>query len=231
MPMIKITPPVVASVGLLMAIAATARASTELRLDQSAGVASAAAQQPGTPAPAGGTAAPATDTQLSTPTLRFGDPGRWWLSVGAGISSDFDDAIDVPVTVSAFTFVAPRLEAGLELGGWYFDQPGDSTGGVSLSGVFRYHFLQADDRDWTLFAEARIGILAGFDNVPSNGTEFNFLPGIGAGFTRRLFEDSDARLLMGVRWHHISNANTRGSDRNPGRDAAMLYGAIVFPLD
>ncbi len=215
----------------MLAGAALSHASTELRLDQSAGVASAAAQ-PGPSPAAPATPAPANaDTTIATPTLRYGDPGRWWLSVGAGISSDFDDAVDVPVTVSAFTFVAPRLEAGLELGGWYFDQPGDSTGGVSLSGVFRYHFLMAEDRDWTLFAEGRIGILAGFDNVPSNGTEFNFLPGLGAGFTRRLFDDSDARLLVGVRWHHISNANTQGSDRNPGRDAAMLYGAVVFPLD
>lgn len=41
--------------------------------------------------------------------------------------------------------------------------------------------------------------------------------------------DDGARLMGGVRWHHISNARIKGEDHNPGRDSIMVYVGMSFP--
>ena len=70
------------------------------------------------------------------------------------------------------------------------------------------------------------GLLFTEDNVPSNGSDFNFTPQAGLGFT---FDAGDsARWLIGLRWYHISNANSHRS--NPGRDSVMLWVGMTFPF-
>jgi lipid A 3-O-deacylase len=39
---------------------------------------------------------------------------------------------------------------------------------------------------------------------------------------------NDVRLLVGARWHHISNANLYRD--NPGRDSLMGYVGLSFPF-
>jgi lipid A 3-O-deacylase len=115
----------------------------------------------------------------------------------------------------------------LEAGGWYFDQRGDNAFGLTLSLVLRWHFLDFDT--WTVFIDGGAGILGSTDLVPANGTGFNFVPRAGLGATIKL-GDGPGRLVIGARWHHISNARVLGEDRNPSRDGPMGYIAFQFPF-
>ena len=42
--------------------------------------------------------------------------------------------------------------------------------------------------------------------------------------------DGEMRVLMGMRWHHISNARSSGAEDNPSRDGAMLYVGLAMPF-
>ena len=198
---------------------AQAAASPEpsLRLDTSSGVASEVQAQK------------AVDVQQLARSTRYGEAGSRWWTVGAVYANDFNDVNDVNLHGAFSQFLADDFEFAVEAAGWYFDQPGTDTGGVSGSMIFRWHVLHADDYDWSVFADVGIGLLAAFDDVPDGGTSFNFLPRLGGGFTKAI-GDSGARLMVGARWHHISNARIFGNDRNPSRDALAGYVAITFPF-
>lgn len=162
----------------------------------------------------------------------FGRAGSRWWSIGTGYASDFGDDSDINIHGIFSQFIADELEFGVEAAAWYFDQDVQDTGGVSGSMIFRWHFAHDEDFTWSVFGDVGIGLLAGFDEVPAGGTEFNFLPRIGAGYTRALdsTDPSSARLTLGVRWHHISNARIEGEERNPARDSLMGYIEIQFPF-
>lgn len=168
-------------------------------------------------------AAPAKRTHAA-----FGAKGSQWLTFGAGVADNFEDAVDTDITLAWSTFLANDIELSLEAAGWYFNQPGANTGGVSGSLVFRWHFVNTGK--WTVYADAGIGLLGAFDDVPAGGTSLNFMPRAGMGFTRQLSEETDTRFQMGLQWHHISNARINGDEDNPSRDSAMLYAALIFPF-
>lgn len=172
--------------------------------------------------------AAATPPEHSRPT-RYGEAGSRWWTVGALYANDFDKDNDFNLHGAFSQFLADDFEFAIEAAGWCFDQPGTDTGGVSGSMIFRWHFLHADDYDWSVFADAGIGLLGAFDDVPDGGTSFNFLPRLGGGFTKAL-DNQGTRLMVGVRWHHISNARIFGNDRNPARDSLAGYIAVTFPF-
>ncbi len=186
------------------------------------------------PAPISTTDAPSPTQDTSKPsTLRaFGEPGWWGLTVSSGYAHNFqgDHSFNV-AAVTLSSFVARDLELGVELGGWLFNQDGADTAGGTLNLLARWHFWEWDNYDWTLYADAGIGILAAGNDVPADGTNFNFNPRLGAGFTKALGEGGRApRLQVGVRWNHFSNARIQGDDENPGRDDLMVYVGVVFSL-
>ena len=182
------------------------------------------------PAPAGEHAA-APETPVSEPARpAFGAPGPWWGQLGAGYARELgasDPANDFNLAFSCSTFLVQDFEFIIETSGWYFDQPGDNAFGLNVCLVFRWHFLSRET--WSLYADAGGGVLVSTDLVPDGGTGFNFTPRIGVGGTFQLGESAN-RLVVGVRWDHISNARIEGEDRNPSRDGIMGYAAIQFPF-
>ncbi|MGD9689950.1 MAG: acyloxyacyl hydrolase [Phycisphaerales bacterium] len=162
------------------------------------------------------------------PLPRFGHTGGWWLTVGGGVANDFGEETDYNLHVAASTFIARDLEFAVELSAWYFAQDGEDTGGVNPNMIFRWHFLHDEAYSWTIYGDAGIGLLFAFDDVPSQGTSFDFTPRVGGGATFDLGDD--VRLQVGVRYHHISNGRIQGDDQNPGRDSIMFYLGVVFPL-
>lgn len=202
----------------------------ELTLDLSRGVqddiAAERAAQDGAATPPE-TAAPGEGAEEPRET-RFGRTGSQWLTFGAGYANDLDSDSDYNVHAAWSRFIADELEFAVEVGGWYFDQRGDNTGGISGNLVLRWHALHDDNFDWTLYTDVGMGLLAGFDLVPDGGTGFNFTPRAGVGFTRRI-GDGATRLQVGVRYHHISNGRIEGDERNPGRDSVMVYAGIIIP--
>lgn len=161
---------------------------------------------------------------------RFGDAGSTWLTFGGGAAFAFEgDDRDYNLFGAYSIFLVDSLEFSVELGGWYFDQEGTDTGGINGSMIFRWHFWMSENRDWTVYGDAGIGLLAGFDEVPDEGTSFNFTPRAGAGLTRAL-DDAGTRLMLGLRWHHISNGRINSDAGNPSRDSIMIYAGIIIPF-
>lgn len=164
------------------------------------------------------------------PAGPFGAEGQqhWSISGGLGfpLESD-DDSVDTNLTLAYHRFLIDDLEFLGEIGGWYFAQDGDDAGGINPGFTLRYHLINRDR--WTLFADAGIGLLFATGDVPVGGTSFNFTPHVGAGATFRL-GDSASRLVIGARWHHVSNARIEGDGRNPDRDGVFVYGGVMWPF-
>lgn len=154
----------------------------------------------------------------------FGEAGSWRWNIWGGYGNDFDDASQGHFGGGVSWFIVKNLSLDLEALGLYFDQVGENAFGGNVNLLFRWHFLARDS--WSLYADAGAGVLGTSDDVPADGTSFNFTPQAGAGVSFDIFDD--VRLLTGVRWHHISNART--SKNNPGRDSVMLYAGISIPF-
>jgi len=169
--------------------------------------------------------ADAPDPVIERPQL-FGASGTDWVSVGAGVAVS-DDSTDYNLYGTYHIFIATDFEFDFTLGGWYFAQDEDDAGGISPSIGFRWHFI--NEQSWSLYTDFGIGILGSTDDVPNDGSTFNFMPRIGMGATIALGDTSNGpRLDLGVRWHHISNASQWGTDDNPSRDGGMFYAGVMF---
>lgn len=169
----------------------------------------------------------APDALQATPHKPFGAEGGTWLTLGAGLASNFSDAEDTYAFAQWSTFPADDFELAIQAGLWALDTTEDYTPGASLATYFKWHYYHTDRM--TLFAEAGLGVLLAGEQVPPEGTNFNFQPTLGGGLTWRL-TDAGLRLVAGLRWHHISNARILGDDDNPARDGAMLYAGIAIPF-
>jgi len=160
------------------------------------------------------------------------DSHAW--TIGGGVAYDGDEAIDGGVFGAYSYFLEDGVEFSGELGGLYLSNPetdrssgGPEALGLNASMIFRWHFVRTER--WTVYADFGIGLMGTTEEIPGDGTDFNFTPRAGAGVTRRI-TDGGVRLQAGVRWAHISNARIKGDDDNPSRDSAMLYVALVFPF-
>lgn len=167
-----------------------------------------------------------SDGAVEAPAPRYGqeDFTSWVISYAAAYETE---AFDQGITFSYNRFLVDDIEWFLEAGLWsFYDQGNDAAYGLSAGFGFRWHFLTRER--WSLFADVGISLLGANDAVPPEGTELNFMPRAGVGFTYQI--DEALRVMGGVRWHHISNARTRGDDRNPSRDAPQLYIGLVVPF-
>ncbi len=161
------------------------------------------------------------------PAARYGSEGTEWILFGTGVAYDFDNNTDFNLNVGYSVFLADDVEWLLELGAWYHAQEGDNALSLNPAMEFRWHFYNRGDT--SLFLNAGVGVLGATDNVPSLGTGFDFTPRGGVGLTHRISDDG-TRLIAGLRWHHISNARISGEDRNPSRDAPMVYVQLAIPF-
>lgn len=172
-----------------------------------------------------------------------------WITFSYGLAADGDDGTHHQLSVMPSWFLADTLEFGVELSGWYVDQEEPvaggaardaSTGAASFRFLGRWHLLGttfdgrtraegARDLDWTVFAEAGIGMLFSGEDVPAGGTSVNFIPTAGLGGTLRLSEGG-TRLVLGLRWHHVSNARTSGDRRNPDFNAPQVHVGLSVPF-
>jgi len=159
------------------------------------------------------------------PYKRYGAKKTQHLMFGSMIGPDIDGHVDTNIHGQYTYFVIDDFEVGVEAAFWAIFQ-NDDTVGVSTSLVMRYHFYQA--QRWSAFGEIGMGMILTGDDVPDTGTSFNLMPRVGAGVTYKLFDDSNTRLITGLRWHHFSNARISGEKSNPARDAPGLYVGLLF---
>ncbi|MEM1167488.1 MAG: acyloxyacyl hydrolase [Planctomycetota bacterium] len=183
---------------------------------------------------------PAFDT--GDVTLQFGRRDYTALTFGFGVAPS-DSSTDYQGYATYSWFPADEFELSWTVSGWFFDQEegeedgGDQTGGLNFAFGARLYFLDVDrptDDQIAWYLSAGIGVLVSGQDVPEDGSEFNFTPTAGGGVSVPLskigFDDSRVRLDVGVRWHHISNASQFGTDNNPDRDAVLVYAGLAFPL-
>lgn len=180
-------------------------------------------------------AGPAPEIAAEPAPLRYGAAGSLALDLSTAWATDLDDgSYWMPLSIGVSWFAADGFSLDLAAEMYTIDastpdvsprQTYSATGGGGSIGI-TWHFLEGrlGDRDWSIFADAGVGLLWTGDDVPPGGTRLNFTPRAGVGGTLGL--DERTRLVLGLRWFHISNAQT-GSD-NPGIDALQIVGGLSW---
>lgn len=172
-----------------------------------------------------GSSSPAAGKAPATPAMQtFGAKDSWrWQLLGSWMGN-FEGADQLEMEWSASWFFMQNVSMDFGLSGDAILQPGLDAGGGGASLMLRWHFLAR--AEWSVYGDIGCGMLFTNEPVPSDGGRVNFTPRAGLGGTIAL--GSSARLMGGLRWYHISNANT-GQD-NPGRDSLQVYGGVSFPF-
>ena len=165
---------------------------------------------------------PLPDIEAAPPAFGTTGSRRWFLRLGGGVEIDDADNSYYMGSIGYRHFVADGLSLDAEIGPLGAVQDGDNAIGARLDFTLSWHFVC--NEDWSLSLDAGIGLLGSSDHIPDDGSSFNFTPQAGIGYTRKL--DADRRFQAGVRWYHISNANTL--EDNPGLDAIVGYVGISF---
>lgn len=155
----------------------------------------------------------------------WGKAGTWRWGVNGGWAEDIKDANNTLINLGVEFEYFVDDDLSIDLGLYYMDvdQIGDNATGVNFTLQLRWHFIAKES--WSMFVEGGAGLLRTSNDVPSDGSAFNFTPQAGLGFTFDIGNNN--RWMIGTRWHHISNANTYSS--NPGRDSIMIWTGISFP--
>lgn len=172
----------------------------------------------------------ADSTNIETeqkPAIIFGTKGQkhWYIQGAAATTLDNNESSPsrfalAGAGLSKFLFTGHSIN--LELNTIYFNQPNDDALGLNLALLMRWHFIR--QQNWSLFIDGGAGVMGTTNDVPSKGASFNFTPQVGGGASIKL--NHERRLLLGLRWHHISHADLFGS--NPGRDS--IFGYVGFKL-
>lgn len=177
---------------------------------------------------AGSAIAQAEPHERSAPE-RFGTVGQnyWYVQAGPSISYDPDDdgfAAFGLAGAGITDFFAHGHSINLELNKLKFIQPGDDAVGLNIGLILRWHFVR--EETWSLYVDGGAGFLVTSEDVPADGgSQFNFTPQVGGGATFRM--RNEEHLMVGLRWHHISNAELY--QPNPGRDSILLYVGYMWP--
>ena len=166
------------------------------------------------------------DVAVEKVITTWGQEGTWRWGIHGGYAEELkhneNDLILLGVEFDYFIADELSLDIGINL--IDVTQTGDDTDGFNFTLQLRWHAIAKED--WSFFVEGGVGLLFTEHNVPTDGSDFNFTPQVGLGFS---FDANDsARWLIGLRWHHISNANTQRT--NPGRDSLMLWVGMTFPF-
>lgn len=170
---------------------------------------------------------PETSQDPSPAAPRFGRPYAtqgsvaWWVEMGGG--ANFDHGWLALGGVGVEWYPVDGFALGVRLDGigvGLRDTP--ATGGAGASILLRWHVLRREN--WSLYLEGGCGLAYFSSPVPRGAARLNFTPECGVGCSLALTEK--VRLLTGVRWYHISNAQTASS--NPGIDMLEIYVGAAF---
>jgi hypothetical protein len=160
---------------------------------------------------------------------RYGKADEWWLTASAGASFDVrEDSRSYSMHLAGSYFLVDDFSLDIQGSLFFIDQEFENVVAGSGALIFRKHW-RLGEGDATFFLDGGAGILGASDDIPADGAEFGFTPQLGVGLTFPIGNDN-TRLMLGVKWHHISTGRLNGADNNEGRDAAMFYAGLTFPL-
>lgn len=134
---------------------------------------------------------------------------------------------DLPsASIGVNYFVLNDLSLGLELSGlWAIQDRTDAAMG-GLSVTLHHHLLRFDR--YTIFGDVSFGPVESNEQVPADGTQFNFITRTGLGATARI--NNDVHLIFCIRYFHLSNARIEGIERNPSINGIEGYIGVMWML-
>jgi len=169
--------------------------------------------------------APADAPPSTTPArAKFGAEGMLTFNAFADYANDFSSDSMAGVQLGISWFFVDDLSLDVQLEQYGFFQTGEDAYAIGPALLLRWHFLSYET--WSLYADAGCGVIYASNPVPFDGSRFNFTPRAGIGASFAITES--ARLMAGVRWFHVSNANT--STPNPGLNSLEIYAGISIPF-
>lgn len=180
---------------------------------------------PGLPGAQGTPGPDQTETQPARKP--YGVMDSWRFNIQGAYDLGIHDTEDVFGLggVGLSYFCVDHLSLEMELNAMYFNQDeGPDAWGGNFALLMRWHFMWK--QNWSLYIDGGAGVLLTTEDVPPAGSSFNFTPQAGLGLSVAITDE--VRLLTGVRWHHISNANIYSS--NPGRDSIEIYAGLSLPF-
>ena len=144
-----------------------------------------------------------------------------WFEVGAG--SNFDGGWMVLGGVGVEWYPVDGFALGVRVDGVGIelnDTPTTGGGGGAL--LLRWHVYRAET--WSVYLDGGCGLVYFAEDVPAGASRLDFSPQVGGGVTYSIAED--LRLMVGLRWYHLSNAQTNST--NPGVDMLEAYVGVTF---
>jgi len=158
----------------------------------------------------------------------FGAADSLRVNLVGGIVSNLSSTTGATGRVEFEYFMAERFSIVpvAELG-WLGQDDADDALMAGGAVLLRWHLLE--DRRWTVFADAGVGLAYLTADLPPATNRIKFSPQVGVGFTLAIEDDpAAARLMGGVRWYHLSNART--AETNDGFDGVMAYLGVTLPF-
>lgn len=145
----------------------------------------------------------------------------WWFETGPG--TNFDGGWLVLGGVGVEWYPVDGFAVGFRVDGVGIElEDTPTTGGGGGALLLRWHVHRAED--WSIYLDGGCGLVYFADDVPSGASRLDFSPQVGGGITCAL--GPEVRLMAGLRWYHLSNAQTNSS--NPGVDMLQGYLGITF---
>ena len=145
----------------------------------------------------------------------------WWFETGPG--TNFDGGWLVLGGVGVEWYPVDGFAVGFRVDGVGIElEDTPTTGGGGGALLLRWHVHRAED--WSIYLDGGCGLVYFAEDVPAGASRLDFSPQVGGGVTYAL--GPAVRLMAGLRWYHLSNAQTNSS--NPGVDMLQGYLGITF---
>ncbi|MEE2681264.1 MAG: acyloxyacyl hydrolase [Planctomycetota bacterium] len=144
-----------------------------------------------------------------------------WFEVGTGVN--FDDGWMVLGGVGVEWYPVDGFALGFRVDGVGIelkDTPTTGGGGGAL--LLRWHVYRA--ATWSIYLDGGCGLVYFAEEVPSGASRLDFSPQVGGGVTCAIADN--LRLMAGLRWYHLSNAQTNST--NPGVDMLQAYVGLTI---
>jgi hypothetical protein len=152
--------------------------------------------------------------------------GTWAVELGGAYIHPirFSDDKFYQANATAHYYFGDDVSVGIELQGYYVDQPDEDTAILGGGPLLRWHFFEQPR--YSLFVDGGVGASIADAEVPQGGTHFNWTGKGGVGATIELRED--LHLVGGARFFHISNGNLHGRDENPSQDGIQYWLGVLL---
>ncbi|MGE0145395.1 MAG: hypothetical protein AB7I19_19430 [Planctomycetota bacterium] len=121
--------------------------------------------------------------------------------------------------VNNYWFLSDWFALRATLNANVFKVPGRDTLAGEIEAGGRFYVWDFDT--WSVFWDQTGGFEYANDQVPPGGTYWNFTFSFGPGADIPIGDD--AHLMLGMRFHHMSNALGRTSARNPSQNEGRFY--------